>query len=82
MQHGPAEVLVSGLGHPEGPYVLDDGRVIFANTYFSEIGVWEEGKGKSTFAHTGGGPNACMLGSDGYVYVTQTPNVGAWKAPT
>jgi gluconolactonase len=81
MEHGPTEVLVSGLGHPEGPYVLPDGRIVFANTYFSEIGVWEEGKGKSTFAHTGGGPNACMLGSDGYVYITQTPNVGAWSAP-
>jgi gluconolactonase len=81
MEYGSTEVLVSGLGHPEGPYVLPDGRIVFANTYFSEIGVWEEGKGKSTFAHTGGGPNACMLGSDDFVYVTQTPNVGAWKAP-
>jgi gluconolactonase len=75
------EVLATGLGHPEGPYVLPDGRVIFANTYRSEIGVWQEGQGQSTFAHTGGGPNACMLGSDGYIYVTQTPNVGAWTAP-
>jgi gluconolactonase len=81
MERVTPEVLATGLGHPEGPYVLPDGRVVFANTYFSELGVWEEGKGTSTFAHTGGGPNACMLGSDGYVYVTQTPNVGAWKAP-
>jgi gluconolactonase len=77
----PSEVLVTGLGHPEGPYVLPDGRVIFANTYQSEIGVWEPGKGKSTFAFTGGGPNACMLGADDFVYITQTPNVGSWKAP-
>jgi gluconolactonase len=81
MDQATPEVLATGLGHPEGPYVLPDGRVIFANTYFSELGVWEAGKGTSTFARTGGGPNACMLGSDGYVYVTQTPNVGAWKAP-
>ena len=34
-----------------------------------------------TYAFVGGGPNACMLGSDGAVYSTQTPTVGAWVAP-
>ena len=77
----PSEVLVEGLGHPEGPYVLPDGRVVYANTYTSEVGVWEPGKGAGTYAHTGGGPNACMLGSDGYLYITQCPTVGAWIAP-
>ena len=78
----PIKVCTSGLGHPEGPYELDDGRVIYANTYASEIGVWDPKTGKAgTYAKVGGGPNACMLGSDGYVYSTQTPNVGAWKAP-
>ena len=75
------EILATGLGHPEGPYVLPDGRVVFANTYFSEIAVWEDGAGTSTFAFTGGGPNACVLGSDGFLYVTQTPKVGMWTAP-
>ncbi len=75
------EVLAEGLGHPEGPCVLPDGRVVFANTYASEIGVWEPGKGKSTYAYVGGGPNACMLGSDGWVYSTQCPTVGKWVAP-
>jgi gluconolactonase len=78
----PTTVCVTGLGHPEGPYELDDGRVIYANTYASEIGVWEPKTGKAgTFAKVGGGPNACMLGTDGAVYSTQTPNVGAWVAP-
>jgi gluconolactonase len=78
----PMTVVVEGLGHPEGPYELDDGRVIYANTYKSEIGVWDPKTGKSgTFAFVGGGPNACMLGTDGCVYSTQTPNVGAWRAP-
>ena len=78
----PIKVCVTGLGHPEGPYELDDGRVIYANTYASEIGVWDPKTGKAgTFAKVGGGPNACMLGTDGCVYSTQTPNVGAWKAP-
>jgi gluconolactonase len=76
----PIEVVAEGLGHPEGPDALPDGRIVFANTYASEVGVWERGQGKSTYAHTGGGPNACMLGSDGYLYVTQCPTVGAWVA--
>ncbi len=74
------EILARGLGHPEGPYVLPDGRVVFANTYFSELAVWEDGVGISTLASTGGGPNACVLGSDGFLYVTQTPKVGTWTA--
>lgn len=77
----PIEVVAEGLGHPEGPCVLPDGRVVFANTYASEVGVWEPGKGKGTYAYTGGGPNACMLGSDGCLYVTQCPTVGKWVAP-
>jgi gluconolactonase len=72
----------TGLGHPEGPYELDDGRVIYANTYASEIGVWDPKTNKQgTYAFVGGGPNACMLGADGAVYSTQTPTVGAWVAP-
>jgi gluconolactonase len=78
---GTIEVVAEGLGHPEGPDVLPDGRVVFANTYKSEASVWETGTGVSTYAFTGGGPNACMLGSDGYVYITQCPTVGVWTAP-
>ena len=75
----PITVCTGGLGHPEGPYELDDGRVIYANTYLSEIGLWDPKTGKAgVYANVGGGPNACMLGSDGCVYSTQTPNVGAW----
>ena len=77
----PIQVLAEGLGHPEGPYVLPDGRVLFANTYRSAIGVWEPAGRTGIYAFTGGGPNACMLGSDGYVYCTNTPTVGKWVAP-
>lgn len=75
------EVVAEGLGHPEGPCPLDDGRIVFANTYASEVGVWDSVAGAGTYAFTGGGPNACMLGSDGCVYLTQCPTVGAWVAP-
>jgi gluconolactonase len=78
----PMITRATGLGHPEGPYELDDGRVIYANTYASEIGVWDpKTNTQGTYAFVGGGPNACMLGSDGAVYSTQTPTVGAWVAP-
>ena len=78
----PISVCATGLGHPEGPYELDEGRVIYANTYASAIGVWDPKTGKAgVYADVGGGPNACMLGSDGYVYSTQTPTVGNWVAP-
>ena len=77
----PITVCATGLGHPEGPYELDDGRVIYANSYASEIGVWDPRTNNAgTYAKVGGGPNACMLGRDGCVYSTQTPNVGAWVA--
>lgn len=77
----PFEVLAEGLGHPEGPDVLLDGRVVFANTYRSELAVWTPGgRGAATYAHTGGGPNAALVGSDGYVYCTQCPTVGQWVA--
>lgn len=67
----PIIVRASGLGHPEGPYELDDGRVIFANSYASEIGCWDpKTNAKTTYAFVGGGPNACMLGTDGAVYST------------
>jgi len=72
-------ILSEGLGHPEGPYVLPDGRVVFANTYRSEIGVWDPKKGTGSYAFTGGAPNACMLGSDGHVYITNCPTVGKWE---
>jgi gluconolactonase len=78
----PQVIRATGLGHPEGPYELDDGRVIYANTYASEIGYWDPKTGKQgQFAFVGGGPNACMLGTDGAIYSTQTPNVGTWVAP-
>ena len=78
----PITVCTGGLGHPEGPDELDDGRIIYANTYASAIRVWDPKTGRAgAYANVGGGPNACMLGSDGCVYSTQTPNVGTWAAP-
>ncbi|MEO8668977.1 MAG: SMP-30/gluconolactonase/LRE family protein, partial [Bauldia sp.] len=78
----PIKVCTGGLGHPEGPYELDDGRVVYANSYASAIGVWDPKTNKAgIYADVGGGPNACMLGSDGAVYSTQYAKIGGWIAP-
>ena len=77
----PMEVLLEKLGHPEGPCILPDGRVAFANTLRSEIAVWDPRHGYATYAETGGGPNACVLGSEGDLYCTNMPTLGEWIAP-
>jgi gluconolactonase len=75
------ETLAGGLGHPEGPDVLPDGRIVMVETYTSKIIAWSPERGIHDYALCGGGPNACMLGSDGAVYITQNGGtVGAWKA--
>ena len=77
----PVETLATGLGHPEGPDILPDGRIVLVETYTSKIIAWSEEKGLHDYANCGGGPNACMLGSDGAVYITQNGGtVGAWRA--
>ncbi|MCE2531148.1 MAG: SMP-30/gluconolactonase/LRE family protein [Acidimicrobiia bacterium] len=77
----PIEVMAEGLGHPEGPDMLPDGRVVFVETYTSDVKVREDGKGGSVYRYCGGGTNACIVGGDGDVYVTQNGGtVGAWKA--
>lgn len=76
-----AEPVAEGLVFPEGPAVLDDGSVAFVEVNRSQVSVWEPGRGVRRLAYTGGGPNACCLGSDGHLYVTQNGGVvGAWRA--
>ena len=77
----PIETLASGLGHPEGPDVLPDGRIVMVETYTSKLIAWSRERGIHDYADCGGGPNACMLGADGAVYITQNGGtVGAWRA--
>jgi len=77
----PIETLVEGLGHPEGPDILPDGRIVMVETYTGKIVAWSAARGLHDYALCGGGPNACTLGSDGAVYITQNGGTaGAWKA--
>src|SRR6266849_2775587 len=69
-----ARLLASGLGFPEGPVVLPDGRLVFCDGNVGELLVYAEGA-IGTFAQTGGSPWGALLGSDGAIYVTQGGNV-------
>jgi len=67
-------LLASGLGFPEGPTLLPDGRIVLCDGNTGELLAYDDG-GVSTFARTGGSPWGTVLGSDGAVYVTQGGNV-------
>src|SRR5712691_10711302 len=67
-------LLASGLGFPEGPVVMPDGRIVFCDGNVGELLVYDNGE-VSTFARTGGSPWGAVLGSDGTVYLTQGGNV-------
>jgi gluconolactonase len=69
-----ARLLASGLGFPEGPTVLSDGRLVFCDGNIGELSVYAGGS-VGTFAVTGGSPWGAVLGSDGAIYVTQGGNV-------
>jgi len=77
---GEVFVLAEGLGHPEGPDFQSDGGLLFVETYLGRISVWDRDGGTRAFAEVGGGPNACMLGTDG-LYVTQNGGTaGPWRS--
>jgi gluconolactonase len=67
-------LLASGLGFPEGPAVLGDGRLELCDGTTGELLVYAE-PNVSTYARTGGSPWGTVLGSDGAIYVTQGGNV-------
>jgi gluconolactonase len=74
-------LLARDLGWPEGPVVLPDKRVCFVETFKSRISVWGRSLGVRQYAYTAGGPNSCVLGGAGELYVCQNGGtVGPWRA--
>jgi gluconolactonase len=69
-----SELLASGLGFPEGPAIMGDGRIVLCDGNTGELLAYAGG-GTSTYAHTGGSPWGTVLGTDGAIYVTQGGNV-------
>ena len=53
--HKPIETLAEGLGHPEGPDVLPDGRIVMVETYTGKIVAWSAERGLHDYALCGGG---------------------------
>jgi gluconolactonase len=72
--HVKATLLASGLGFPEGPVVMGDGRVVFCDGNTGELLVYADGSVRA-YARTAGSPWGAVLGSDGAIYVTQGGNV-------
>lgn len=74
-------VLVDGLGSPEGPDVLPDGRVVFVETFRCRVSAWSPATGLEEYADTGGAPNACMRGLDGVYIAENGCTAGPWVSP-
>jgi gluconolactonase len=75
------ELVASGLGWPEGPTVLPDGRIIFVESYCSRLTAVGEDRTPRPFAYVAGAPNSCVLGADGEIYVCQNGGtVGPFRA--
>ena len=67
-------LLASGLGFPEGPVIMSDGRVVLCDGNTGELLVYASGSIEA-HARTGGSPWGAVLGSDASIYVTQGGNV-------
>ena len=65
-----ASEQASGLGFPEGPLVLPDGRIAFVEEYGGCVSVFEDGRVRH-LAQVGGNPNGLAMGADGLIYVTR-----------
>ena len=75
------EIVTDGLGWPEGPAVLPDGRLVFVESYRSQVTVVGSDRTPRRFAYVAGAPNSCVLGANGWVYVCQNGGtVGPWRA--
>jgi len=75
------ELVASGLGWPEGPTVLPDGRIIFVESYCSRLTAVGADRTPRPFAYVAGAPNSCVLGADGEIYVCQNGGtVGPFRA--
>lgn len=58
-----------GARNPESPCELDDGRIVFANTYASRIDVCDPATGVTApYGLVGGSPNACVVGADRFIH--------------
>ena len=78
----PIETLADGLGHPEGPDILPDGRIVFVETYTSKILAWSAERGMHDYARLRRRPERLPARlATAPLYITQNGGtVGAWRA--
>ena len=75
------ELFADGLGWPEGPTALPDGRIVLVESYRSQLTAIDQNGRAARFAYVSGAPNACVLGADGALYVCQNGGTtGPWRA--
>lgn len=76
------EIVATGLSVPEGPVVLDDGRVAFVEQFIGAVSIYD-GREVGVLYVGAGALNSVTLGPDGALYAAQNGGVvGAWRAPT
>jgi sugar lactone lactonase YvrE len=71
------KIVVNGLGFPEGPVALPDGRLAFADMRLQSVFA-VSGSSATVIARTAGSPNGATLGWDGALYLANNGGV----APT
>jgi sugar lactone lactonase YvrE len=64
----PFEIHVTGLGFPEGPVALGDGRIAFVDLLHQKIRIFGP-NGTGELCSVAGSPNGMRLGPDGALYV-------------
>jgi gluconolactonase len=75
------ELAASGLGWPEGPAALPDGRILFVESYRSQLTVVGADGAPRQFAYVAGAPNSCVRGAGGEIYLCQNGGTcGPWRA--
>jgi gluconolactonase len=64
-------IVTERLQFPEGPLELPGGDILVTEIKAGVLTRIKPDGTKSTFAHTGGGPNGAAIGPDGAIYVAQ-----------
>jgi gluconolactonase len=72
------QLVTEGLKFPEGPIAMNDGSVILTEIEGQVLTRVTPDGGKTTVAHTGGGPNGAAIGPDGAIYVTNNGGSFEW----
>lgn len=65
----PFQLVADGLGFPEGPVALPDGRIAFTDMRLQTVFELADSQPPSVLAVTDGSPNGAALGEDGLLYV-------------